>query len=249
MPGCQGSRRPTYGDSRRWLREGDIEADEALLVLDGVSRSHGERQVLRPLDLTLAPGEAVALLGHNGSGKSTLLRLAAGRDQPTTGRVLFAGAPMDEDDPAVRARVAVVGDALTCYPDLTVRQHLELVAIGHAVPDGEAAVDAALAAHGLAERAGALTAELSSGQLQELLLAAALLRPRELLLLDEPEQRLDPAARERLARAMTERRESGVTLLFATHHRELARAVADRVLLLDNGNVVAEGAPERVLPS
>ncbi|MFD5321818.1 ATP-binding cassette domain-containing protein [Streptomyces sp. NPDC127098] len=232
---------------RRPVQEGDIEGDQPLLVLEGVSRSHGERQVLRPVDLALAPGEAVALLGHNGSGKSTLLRLAAGRDRPGTGRVLFAGAPMDEDDPAVRARVAVVGDALACYPDLTVRQHLELVAVGHGVPDREAAVDAALAAHGLTERAGALTTELSSGQLQELLLAAALLRPAELLLLDEPEQRLDPAARERLARALTERRAAGVTLLFATHHRELARAVADRVLLLDNGHVVAEGAPERVL--
>ncbi|GAB2894482.1 ATP-binding cassette domain-containing protein [Streptomyces mayteni] len=224
-----------------------ISERDALLTLSGVSRHHGERQVLWPVDLRLARGEAVALLGHNGSGKSTLLRLAAGRDQPTAGLVRFEGAPMDEDDPAVRARVAVVGDALACYPDLTVRQHLELVAVGHAVPEGDAAVDAALAAHGLVERGEALPTELSSGQLQELLLAAALLRPHELLLLDEPEQRLDPAARERLASALAARRSAGVTLLFATHHRELARAVADRVLLLDNGHVVAEGAPERVL--
>lgn len=106
---------------------------EALLRLRGVSRTYGERKALHPLDLDLRPGECTALFGHNGSGKSTLLRIAAGRDTPTTGEALFAGRPVSEDDPQVRARVAVVGDMVACYPDLTVREHLELVAVAHAV--------------------------------------------------------------------------------------------------------------------
>ncbi|WP_129841228.1 ATP-binding cassette domain-containing protein [Streptomyces sp. RFCAC02] len=207
----------------------------ALLSLAGVSRVRGERQVLAPFDLDVAPGECVALLGRNGSGKSTLLRIAAGRDRPTTGSVTFDGGPMDENDPRVRARVAVAGDALACYPDLTVRQHLELVATGHGVPDAELRVTEALAAHGLTSRADALPTELSSGQLQETLLAAALLRPADLLLLDEPEARLDPAARERLAAALTDRVASGTALLLVTHHRPLAAALADRTFVLTDG--------------
>ncbi|WP_253194469.1 ABC transporter ATP-binding protein [Streptomyces sp. MP131-18] len=219
-----------------------------MLSLAGVSRAYGEQQVLGPLDLDVSAGECVALLGRNGSGKSTLLRLAAGREEPSTGRVAFDGLPMSEDDPHIRSRVAVVGDPPACYPDLTVRQHLELVAVGHRVPEPQARIDLALQTHRLTARAAALPAELSSGQLQEMLLAAALLRPMDLLLLDEPEQRLDPAARERLAARLAERRAAGTTLLLATHHRALARAVADRVLVLDRGVVTAEGPPGHVLP-
>lgn len=219
----------------------------ALLRLAGVSRRYGEREALSPLDLTVAPGERVALLGSNGSGKSTLLRIACGRDRPTTGTVTFDGAPMSEDDIRVRARVAVVGDALSSYPDLTVRQHLELVAVAHAVPEPDARIAELLRAHALSEHADAVPGTLSSGQTQAMLLAAALLRPRDLLLLDEPEQRLDHRARERLAALIRGEGERGTAVLFATHHRELARACAHRALLLDEGTVVAEGTPDAVL--
>ncbi|WP_223290903.1 ABC transporter ATP-binding protein [Streptomyces avicenniae] len=202
-----------------------------------MSRTHGDRRILAPLDLDVDAGECVALLGHNGAGKSTLMRLAAGRDRPTTGSVTFDGRPLSEDDPRTRARVALVGDSLTCYPDLTVRQHLELVAAGHRVPDVDARITAALATHRLTARADALPAELSSGQTQELLLAAALLRPTDLLLLDEPEQRLDPDARARLATVLADHRRTGTAMLLVTHHRELAAALADRTYLLADGTL------------
>ncbi|MDJ1130963.1 ATP-binding cassette domain-containing protein [Streptomyces iconiensis] len=219
----------------------------ALLSLQGVSRSFGEREALRPLDLAVAPGERVALLGSNGSGKSTLLRIACGRDRPTTGTVTFDGAPMSEDDIRVRARVAVVGDALTSYPDLTVRQHLELVAVAHSVAEPEAGIAELLRAQSLSEHADAVPGTLSSGQTQAMLLASALLRPRDLLLLDEPEQRLDPRARDRLAELISAEGERGTAVLFATHHRELARTCAHRALLLDEGALAAEGTPAEVL--
>jgi ABC-type multidrug transport system ATPase subunit len=88
---------------------------------------------------------------------------------------------------------------------------------------------------------------LSSGQLQSLLLASALVRPRDLLLLDEPEQRLDPGARRRLADLITAETEEGVGVLLVTHHAELARSVASRVLVLREGRIVADGTPEDVL--
>ncbi|MFH8369442.1 ABC transporter ATP-binding protein [Streptomyces sp. NPDC018031] len=219
----------------------------ALLRLRGVSRSYGERQALHPLDLDVHRGNCTALFGHNGSGKSTLLRIAAGRDTPTGGEALFAGRPISEDDPAVRASVAVVGDMAACYPDLTVREHLELVAVAHAVADPDDWIDHVLADRRLTDHADALPLSLSSGQLQSLLLAAALVRPRDLLVLDEPEQRLDPDARRRLAELLLAEKADGVAVLLATHQAELAEAVADRMVALEEGRVIADGTPAEVL--
>lgn len=218
-----------------------------LLQLTGVSRRYGQREALRTTDLTLHAGECVALLGHNGSGKSTLLRIAAGRDRPTTGTVVFDGMPMNENDPRVRARVAVVGDTAACYPDLTVREHLQLVAVAHGVEDAQDWIDHILAERLLTEHARSLPGALSSGQMQSLLLASALVRPRDLLLLDEPEQRLDPDARRRLADLIRQETEGGVGVLLVTHHGELARAVADRVVVLRDGQTIANGSPQDVL--
>ncbi|WP_431683603.1 ABC transporter ATP-binding protein [Kitasatospora sp. KL5] len=221
----------------------------ALLRLTGVSRSYGDREVLRPVDLAVAAGECVALVGHNGSGKSTLLRIAAGRDLPTAGTVRFDGLAMDENDPRIRARVAVVGDTVACYPDLTVREHLLLVAVAHGVAGAAEWVRQVLEDRMLAERADALTSALSSGQMQSLLLACALVRPRDLLLLDEPEQRLDPGARRRLADLLKAELADGVAVLLVTHDAGLALAVADRVVVLEEGAVVRQGVPEEVLPA
>lgn len=218
-----------------------------LLRLTGVSRTYAQRKVLHRIDLSLGAGECIALLGHNGSGKSTLLRIAAGRDTPTTGTVTFDGRPMKENDPRVRARVAVVGDTAACYPDLTVREHLQLVAVAHGVDGAEEWIDHILADRLLTGHASALPSALSSGQLQSLLLASALVRPRDLLLLDEPEQRLDPGARRRLADLLNAETEDGVGVLLVTHHAELARAVADRVMVLRDGVLVADGPPDSVL--
>jgi ABC-type multidrug transport system ATPase subunit len=219
-----------------------------LLQLDRVSRRYGVRTALHPTDLAIDAGECVALLGHNGSGKSTLLRIAAGRDAPTAGTARFEGRPMDENDASIRARVAVVGDTTAYYPDLTVREHLALVAVAHGVDDPLSWIDHILELQHLTEHGDALPAALSSGQLQAMQLAAALVRPRDLLILDEPEQRLDPAARHRLAELLRGELADGVAVLFATHHPELAMAVSDRAVLLDEGQVLLSGDPQEVLP-
>jgi ABC-2 type transport system ATP-binding protein len=219
-----------------------------LLTLTGVSRVYGERVALSPVDLAVAPGRSVAVMGANGSGKSTLLRIAAGRDTPSTGQVVYAGRGLTEDDPVIRTEVAVVGDIVSAYPDLTVREHLELVAVAHGAGRGrDDLVDRALAECRLAGHAGALPGSLSSGQQQALHLAAMLVRPRRLIVLDEPEQRLDPAARRWLAGLLSTEKQAGAALLVATHHVELAAAVADHALVLHDGVVVAEGTPDTAL--
>ncbi|MCW7986911.1 phosphonate metabolism protein PhnK [Streptomyces platensis subsp. clarensis] len=219
----------------------------ALLQLRGISRTYGDRQALHPLDLQVPAGTCTALFGHNGSGKSTLLRIASGRDKPTTGTALFDGRVIDEDDPEVRARVAVVGDTIACYPDLSVHDHLKLITVAHDVADADGWIAQVLADRRLEGHAHHLPAALSSGQMQAFLLAAALVRPRDLLVLDEPEQRLDPDSRRRLSELLTGEKEDGVAVLLATHQADLVRAVADRVVALEDGKVVASGAPATVL--
>jgi ABC-2 type transport system ATP-binding protein len=219
-----------------------------LLVLAGVSRRYGERLALSPIDLTLAPGRCVAVLGVNGSGKSTLLRIAAGRDTPTTGQAVYAGRLLTQDDLVVRTEIAVVGDMVSAYPDLTVREHLQLVAVAHGAGRGAGdLVDAALRECRLDDHGGALPGSLSSGQTQALHLAAVLVRPRRLMVLDEPEQRLDPAARRWLAGLLNAEKRAGAAVLMATHHTELAASVADHVVVLSDGAVTAEGEPEQTL--
>jgi ABC-type multidrug transport system ATPase subunit len=212
-----------------------------LLRLAGVSRRYGERDALLPVDLTLDAGQCVALMGPNGSGKSTLLRLAAGRDTPTEGTIELDGAKLRDDDARVRAAVAVTGDTVAHYPDLTVREHLYLVAIAHgAGARADALVADALESCRLADHADSIPSALSSGQGQALQLAAVLVRPRRLLVLDEPEQRLDPDARQWLAGVLLAEKAAGAAVLLATHHVELAAEVADRVLVMHEGQVTAE---------
>jgi len=219
-----------------------------LLSLTGVSRSYGERVALRPLDLALAAGRCIAVMGANGSGKSTLLRIAAGRDAPSTGHVIYAGRVMSQDDLVVRTEIAVVGDMVSAYPDLTVREHLELVAVAHgAGRDRDELVDRALAECRLDDHGSALPGSLSSGQLQALHLATMLVRPRRLMVLDEPEQRLDPARRRWLGELLHAEKQAGAAVLMATHHVELAAAAADHVLVLSEGAVAGQGAPGTAL--
>jgi ABC-2 type transport system ATP-binding protein len=214
-----------------------------LLSLSGVGRAYGERVVLSGIDLGLAAGQCLAVLGVNGSGKSTLLRIAAGRDAPTAGQVGYGRRPLREDDIVVRTEIAVVGDMVSAYPDLTVREHLELVAVAHgAGAETAVLVDEALAECRLEDRDTALPGALSSGQRQGLYLAATLVRPRRLMVLDEPEQHLDPGARRWLADLLLAQKQAGVAVLVATHHVELAATVADQVIVLLDGKVAARGA-------
>ncbi|MFI1583481.1 ATP-binding cassette domain-containing protein [Embleya sp. NPDC020630] len=208
--------------------------DAALLVLDEVGHRYGDRPVLDGISASIRPGECLALMGDNGSGKSTLLRLAVGRERPASGEVRFAGVPVDEDDPATRARIATVMDVGAHYPDLTVREHLMLVAVAHGLGrDADDVVDDMLVEHRLGDHADVFPGGLSSGQTQAMSLAAAFVRPHDLLVLDEPEQRLDARARAELIERLLAHKADGVAILLATHRDDLARAVADRILVLD----------------
>jgi ABC-type multidrug transport system ATPase subunit len=203
-----------------------------LLLVAGLSRNFGEHPVLAGVDLEVGWGEAVAVVGPNGSGKTTLLRCVAGSDRPSAGTVELCGRPLQEPVPAIRRQVASLVEEIEFFADLSVREHLALLMCAHGddAPDDHAAE--LLSEAGLVSAADQLPAGLSSGQRRRLALATCFARPRILMLLDEPEQRLDRAGRHWLASRLLAEKAAGHGVLFASHDRALVRATADRVINL-----------------
>ena len=203
--------------------------------------AYGSLVVLEDVQLTVADGEIVAVTGVNGAGKSTLLACLAGLHRPAAGTVTVLGRP-PRDDAAFWRAVALVADQPTWYPGLTLREHLELVRLTHEPVGGWCLrADELIDTFGLAVRADAVPLDLSSGQRQRLSLAAALARPSRLLLLDEPEQSLDPGFRQELAGLLLEYTGHGGTVVMATHDFDFAAAADARRVLLADGRVAAPG--------
>ena len=211
-------------------RTPDRPAEPPLLQVRGLTRRFGEHAVIEGLDLEVSAGEAVVLVGPNGSGKSTVLRCITGADQPTAGTVELAGEPLDERSPTVRSALAAVMDDLDFFPDLSVVEHLDLFAKAHSVPDAETLVDEVLDEVGLLAQSSQLPGTLSSGQRRRLALASAFVRPRRLLILDEPEARLDIEGIAWLRERLLRDKDQGLAILMASHHPELVEAVADVVV-------------------
>jgi ABC-type multidrug transport system ATPase subunit len=184
--------------------------------------------------LSLLLGAALALVGPNGAGKSTLLHTLVGLLPPVEGTPHYDGRPVDERMASFRREVAQVLDDDAFFPSLTGREHLLLTARGHGVQDADEVVAAELAAFGIADRADVLPSRLSSGQRRRLALAAAFVRPARLLVLDEPERRLDTDMREALAERVATERDGGLGVLFASHDARFVGTVADAALLLSD---------------
>jgi ABC-2 type transport system ATP-binding protein len=208
-----------------------MEGTELLSATD-LSVGYGGEPVCAPVTLTVAAGSAVALVGPNGAGKSTVLQTMVGLLPPLAGAVHFSGGPVDERDPEFRRAVAGVLDDDAFFPSLTGEEHLLLTARAHGVVAAEHVVAEQLAAFGLTERAGALPSALSSGQRRRLALAGVLVRPARLLVLDEPERRLDTAMRRTLADRLAALVGSGVAVLFASHDPAFIGTLADQVLVV-----------------
>lgn len=207
---------------------------DALLVAAELSVGHGGSPVCAPVTVGVPAGSALALVGPNGAGKSTVLQTLVGLLPPLAGTVHFAGRPVDEREAPFRRAVATVLDDDAFFPSLTGEEHLLLTARGHGVADPEAVVAAEVAAFGLQDRAGALPSALSSGQRRRLALAAALVRPARLLVLDEPERRLDAPMRRLLAARLADVVAAGTAVVFASHDAGFVDALADRVLVVDD---------------
>ena len=202
------------------------------LTARGVGKQIDGNVLLRPTDLTVGSGECVVLRGPNGSGKTTLLRILAGTLEASEGRATFDEQALDERDPATRAQVAALLGSPTAYRDLTVVDHLVLIdsTWGGAIDTADERADDLLATLEIDHLTERFPHELSSGQQQLFHLAMVLFRPARVLLLDEPEQRLDTHKRGLLGDLLLARKAQGVALVVACHDPDLTTAIADRVL-------------------
>ncbi|MBW4032140.1 MAG: ABC transporter ATP-binding protein [Acidobacteria bacterium] len=206
-----------------------------MIEVNGVGVVSGDVTLLAPVSVTAQRGEALIVCGRNGTGKSTLLRVLAGVRKPSTGTARIGGEAVVERDRGFRRRVAAMIGLPPMAPDLTVLDHVTLVATTWLDDPGAAAplargVLAGLGLEALDER---FPHELSSGQTQLFGLALVLARPFEVLILDEPEQRLDPEHLKSVSRVLRARRDGGATLVVATHSPVLEDELADRTLRLD----------------
>lgn len=201
--------------------------------------AYGSVLVLEDIELRVSAGEVVAVMGVNGVGKSTLLSCLAGFLRPAHGAVSVLGGP-PRDDAEFWRSVAIVADQPTWYPGLTVRELLDLVRMTQSPLHGWCLPpDELVEIFGLSARADASPLSLSSGQRQRLSLAAALARPSQLLLLDEPEQSLDADFRQELAMLLGEEYAgNGGTVIMATHDHDFALTAGARVIHLSDGRVV-----------
>ncbi|CAM3235904.1 ABC transporter ATP-binding protein [Nocardioides dubius] len=205
---------------------------QPVLEVSGLVKRFGEHTVLSDVGFEVRAGRAAVLVGPNGSGKTTVLRCVTGADPADEGEVSIGGEPYDDRSPSIRSAMAVVMDDIDFFPDLTVVEHLDLYARAHRVPNADALVDDVLREVGLFAQAAQLPGSLSSGQRRRLALAGAFVRPRRLLILDEPEQRLDEEGLEWLITRLQREKREGLAILFASHSPRLVEALADDVIAL-----------------
>jgi polar amino acid transport system ATP-binding protein len=223
-----------------------------ILEVRGLQKSFGAVEVLKDVDLAVAPGELVFVIGPSGSGKSTLLRCCNRLEEPTAGSVVVDGVDLmapGTDINAVRQRIGFVFQSFNLYPHMTALGNVSLAlrkVQGQSKVEAERRALAALERVHLGDRAGRYPNELSGGQQQRVAIARALALEPKLVLFDEPTSALDPELVGSVLAVMRELREAGMTMVVVSHEMGFARAAADRVVFMDAGRIVESGPPAAV---
>jgi polar amino acid transport system ATP-binding protein len=216
-------------------------------------KRYGDHTVLKGVDLDVAPGEVVCVIGPSGSGKSTLLRCLNLLELPTSGRVFLGedeitapGAHVD----VLRRRLGMVFQSFNLFPHKTVLQNVTLApvkALGEPRHEAEERARGLLERVGLSDKADEHPARLSGGQQQRVAIARALAMRPQAMLFDEVTSALDPELVKEVLEVMRELAEGGMTMVVVTHEMGFAREVGDRLLFMDEGTIVEEGLPSTVL--
>ncbi len=218
-----------------------------------VHKYFGSLHVLRGIELTIPTNEKLVIIGPSGSGKSTLIRCINQLERVSSGHVLVDGrdvtaprAPLNK----IRQDIGMVFQLFNLYPHKTVLENVTLAPIqvrGVAKAEAEETARYYLQRVGLTHKAGAYPAQLSGGQQQRVAIARALAMKPRFMLFDEPTSALDPEMIGEVLEVMTGLAKEGMTMVVVTHEIGFARGVADRVILLDNGEIVESGPPAQVL--
>ena len=214
---------------------------EPVVIVRGLVKRYGRREAVRGIDLEVHRGEIFAFLGPNGAGKTTTVEILEGFRTRTAGELSVLGADPAEAGGAWRDRVGVVLQESEPEPGLSVRECVELYAGYYRAPRP---TDETIALVGLTDQAGALAGELSGGQRRRLDVALALIGDPDVVFLDEPTTGFDPSARRAAWEVITGLRDLGKTIFLTTHYMDEAEYLADRIAVIAQGCIVAEGTPK-----
>ena len=216
----------------------------AAIVVEGLRKSYGDRDVVRGVSFRVEAGECFGLLGHNGAGKTTTIEILEGYLTRDGGTVSVLGCDPNDATRAWRGRIGIVLQDMEVFPTLTVAETVRMFADLYPDPRGVAAT---IDLVGLTARSSARVGALSGGEKRRLDVALGLIGDPELLFLDEPSTGLDPEARREMWAMIDDLKTSGVTTVLTTHYMEEAQILADRLVILDEGVVAAEGTFDELL--
>ena len=226
-----------------------MENKEIVISTRGLKKDFETLNVLKGIDVDIHKGDVVCVIGASGSGKSTFLRCLNLLEKPTGGSIIFDGVDLTEakvDLNLHRQKMGMVFQQFNLFPHLTIMQNLTLAPMMlKKIPREEAEKKALalLARVGLDDRAESYPNQLSGGQKQRVALVRALCMEPEVMLFDEPTSALDPEMVGEVLDVMKELAEEGMTMVVVTHEMGFAREVADRILFIDQGVILEEGAP------
>ena len=226
-----------------------VQNEAPLIEFAGVNKWYGDFHVLRDIDLRVARGERIVICGPSGSGKSTLIRCINRLEEHQAGRLVVDGMELSDDVKAIEAirkQVGMVFQQFNLFPHLSVLENLTLAPmwVGK-IPKKEAEERAMqqLTRVRIAEQAHKYPLQLSGGQQQRVAIARALCLTPKIMLFDEPTSALDPEMINEVLDVMTELANQGITMICVTHEMGFAKAVADRVIFMDQGQIVEENTP------
>ena len=229
-----------------------VSADASVVQIRGLHKSYGDNEVLRGIDLDVRRGEVVVVLGPSGSGKSTMLRCVNLLETPTSGSIVVEGVDITKrgvDINKVRSTLGMVFQQFNLFPHLSAKRNVMIAqqkVLKRSREEAERIAIEELSKVGLADRVDFMPSQLSGGQQQRVAIARALAMNPHVMLFDEATSALDPELVRDVLGVMRELAREGMTMIVVTHEMQFARDVADRVVFMDGGVIVEEGAPGEV---
>ena len=223
-----------------------------MIHVSNLHKSFGKNDVLKGIDEHIEKGEVVVVIGPSGSGKSTFLRCLNLLEEPTSGKIVFEGNDITDkkvDINKIREKMGMVFQQFNLFPHKTVLQNLTIAPIkvkGLSKQEAEKKAMELLDRVGLTNKAKAYPSSLSGGQKQRIAIARALAMEPDVMLFDEPTSALDPEMVGEVLSVMKDLAKEGMTMVVVTHEMGFAREVGDRILFMDEGNIVEQGTPEQI---
>ena len=220
-----------------------------VLAVSGLTKSFGDLTAVNGVGFTVEEGETYGLLGPNGAGKTTSISMIAGLLEPDAGTVTVGGESITVRSTRGRARIGLVPQNLAIYPDLTCRENLQFFGrlYGLGGDSLKRRIGEVLEVIGLVDRADDLTKEFSGGMQRRLNIGIGLLHQPQLLILDEPTVGVDPQSRNAILTAVEQLSSQGLAVLYTTHYMEEAERLCDRVGIIDEGKIKAEGTRRQLV--